>query len=160
MKKIYFTTLLFILCFSCFSQDNTNKAKRKFINRTPGYSKSVSITANGITTVYISGLTGEGNTFEEQTRNAFKNILTELKANNTTLSQIVKMNTYIVNINPQNVDTFRTVRKEIFGIKNINTENDGMPASTIIGISALAEKGKLIEIEAVVVLEATKPGNN
>ena len=160
MRQAFFTILLSILSFIVFSQDKTNKLERKFINRTPGYSKSVSVTSNGITTIYISGLTGEGNTLEEQTRNAFKNILAELKANNATLSQIVKMNTYIVNINPQSVDTFRTIRKEIFGIKNIANEADEMPASTLIGITALAEKGKLIEIEAIVVLEIVKLNNN
>ena len=63
------------------------------------------------------------------------------------------MNTYIVNLNKEEVDSFRSIRKEFFGIKDPANENDGMPASTIIGISALAEKDKLIEIEAIVVLD-------
>ncbi len=156
MKKYLLATILMTITVVCFAQDSTKKVERKFIDRTPGYSKSVSVKANGVTTVYISGLTGEGNTFEEQTRKAFNNILAALKANNATLSQIVKMNTYIVNINAQSVDTFRAIRKEVFGIKNISTENDGMPASTLLGVPALAEKGKLIEIEAIVVLDEIK----
>lgn len=156
MNKILLASLMMLLMFNGFSQDKTNSLKTSFLNRTPGYSKSVKITANGITTIYISGLTGDGKTFAEQTLNAFKNINAELMANNASVKHIVKMNTYIVNLNQQYVDTFRSVRKEFFGIKDLSKDNDGMPASTIVGISALAEKGKMIEIEAIVVMEEVK----
>ncbi len=153
MKKFLLPIILIVISISSFSQNAPTKVHRKFIDRTPGYSKSVSVSANGITTIYISGLTGEGKTFEEQTRNAFKHIEEELEASYTNFNHIVKMNTYIVNLNKEEVDSFRAIRKEFFGIKDPANEKDGMPASTIIGISALAEKDKLIEIEAVVVLD-------
>jgi len=156
MKRIIVSFLLILLFVTGYSQNKADTLQRKFSGRTAGYSRSVKVTINGVTTIYVSGLTGEGKTFNEQTLNAFRLLMAELYTSNANLNQIVKMNTYIVNLTPEYVDTFRTIRKNFFGVKELSTEDDGMPASTIVGISALAEKGKLIEIEAVVVLKEAK----
>lgn len=156
MKRIIVSFLLILLFVTGNSQNKADTLQRKFSGRNAGYSRSVKVIANGVITIYVSGLTGEGKTFNEQTLNAFRLLMAELYTSNANLNQIVKMNTYIVNLTPEYVDTFRTIRKNFFGVKELSTEDEGMPASTIVGISALAEKGKLIEIEAVVVLKEAK----
>ena len=55
------------------------------------------------------------------------------------------MNTYIVNINKEKVDTFRSIRKEILGEKDL-------PASTLLGVQSLANSTRLIEIEAIAIV--------
>ena len=148
MKKIFPGILLLLITASCNSKMNTVFSK-EFVHAGTAYSKSVVISSGNVKTIYVAGLTGDGADFEAQTRSAFNNIKTELETSGAMLKDIVKMNTYIVDLKNERVDIFRAVRKEILGEKE-------MPASTIVGISALASKEKLIEIEAVAVINKLK----
>lgn len=65
------------------------------------------------------------------------------------LSDIVKMNTYIVDYNESHLELFRNVRNEFFPKEN-------RPASTLVGVTALALPKYLVEIEATAVVA---PGN-
>ena len=103
------------------------------------------VTTGKTVTIYIAGLTGDGTDLETQTRSTFQNIITELEATGATLKDVIKMNTYIVNYKTSDIEVFRKVRKEIMG------EMD-MPASTVVGVQALAASNKLIEIEAIAVI--------
>ena len=58
---------------------------------------------------------------------------------------IVKMNTYIVGYDEAQLESFRKVRKELLG-------DEKMPASTLVGVQALAKKDWFIEIDAVAVI--------
>jgi enamine deaminase RidA (YjgF/YER057c/UK114 family) len=55
------------------------------------------------------------------------------------------MNTYIVDYQPEQLEIFRNVRKEVMG-------DEKMPASTLVGVTALARPEWLIEIDAVAVV--------
>ena len=145
MKKYFISILILLFAASCNSKMQT-AFNKEFIHAGTAYSKAVVVNSGNVRTVYVAGLTGDGADFEAQTRSAFNNIKIELEAAGATLKDIVKMNTYIVEIKNDRVDIFRAVRKEILGEKE-------MPASTIVGISALASKEKLIEIEAVAVIK-------
>lgn len=123
----------------------SNTIAKQFIHAGPGYSKAVVVTTGKTVTIYIAGLTGDGTDLETQTRSTFQNIITELDAAGATLKDVVKMNTYIVNYKTSDIEIFRKVRKEIMG------EMD-MPASTVVGVQALAASNKLIEIEAIAVI--------
>lgn len=124
-----------------------NIFNKEYINPNEGFSQTVAVTTGNIKTLYISGQIGEGKNLEEQTIATFKNLENQLKNGNATFNDVVKMNTYIVNFNPEiDLPVFRKVRKDFLGIENY-------PASTLVGIQALGKKEWLIEIEAIAVLE-------
>ena len=145
MKQYFIGILILLFAASCNMKTKT-VFQKEFIHAGTAYSKAVVVSSDNVKTIYVAGLTGDGADFETQTRSAFINIKLELEASGATLKDIVKMNTYIVDLKNERVDIFRAVRKEILGEKD-------MPASTIVGISALASKDKLIEIEAVAVIK-------
>jgi enamine deaminase RidA (YjgF/YER057c/UK114 family) len=148
MKTILSCAGLILLLSACSNKIQTH-IQKEFLHAGSGYSKAVVVTNGNTKTIYVAGLTGEGEDFETQTRATFNNIKTELESAGANLKDIVKMNTYIVNYKPDLIDIFRKVRKEILGEKE-------MPASTVVGVPALAAKDKLIEIEAIAVIEINK----
>ena len=124
-----------------------NIFNKEYINPNEGFSQTVAVTTGNIKTLYISGQIGEGKNLEEQTIATFKNLELELKTAQATFKDVVKMNTYIVNFNPEiDLPILRKIRKIFLGIENY-------PASTLVGIQALGKKEWLIEIEAIAVLE-------
>jgi len=68
-----------------------------------------------------------------------------LKAAGAGFGDVVKMNLYVVGLKPELVPLIREVRA-----RYVNRE--GPPASTLVGVSALAGADWLIEIEAVAVV--------
>ncbi len=144
MKYLFTGVIILINTVSC-NYKMQNITRKDFIDAVPGYSKAVVVRSASMKTIYVAGLTGDGNDLESQTRAAFNNIKTELEAVGASMKDVVKMNTYIVNYQPENIEIFRKVRKEIMGETN-------MPASTVVGVQALAAKNKLIEIEAVAIV--------
>lgn len=82
--------------------------------------------------------------FEGQARSAFRNLQTALAAAGATFDDVVKMNVFIQDIH-QHQDIFRKVRAEFIN-------RDHPPASTMVEITGLAEKGMLVEVEVVAVI--------
>ncbi|MEZ4974473.1 MAG: RidA family protein [Cyclobacteriaceae bacterium] len=117
---------------------------KNFINPGPGYTQVVVTEASSVKTIHVSGQVGEGKNLEEQLRAAFKNLEKQLKDAGATLSDIVKMNTYIVRYKESDLDTFRKVRGEILGDSN-------MPANTLVGVYSLFKDQYLVELEAVAI---------
>ena len=148
MKKILSSSVLILLMSACSNKIQTH-IQKEYLHAGAVYSKAVVITNGNTKTIYVAGLTGDGEDFEAQTRATFNNIKTELEGAGATLKDVVKMNTYIVNYKPELIDIFRKVRKEIMGEKE-------MPASTVVGVPALAAKDKMIEIEAIAIIEINK----
>lgn len=122
--------------------------EKSFIDMHDGYSEAVVVTTDNLKTIYISGQIGEGEDLESQMRSALDKLKALLRKQGASMFDVVKMNTYIVDYGPQTLEVFRKVRKEELGDKD-------MPASTLVGVDALALPGWLIEIEAVAVLPAT-----
>ncbi len=110
-----------------------------------GYSEAVVITSDSHKTVYISGQIGEGQDLETQMRSAIGKLKVLLDNLGGSTRDIVKMNTYIVGYDEAQLESFRKVRKELLG-------DEKMPASTLVGVQALAKKDWLIEIDAVAVI--------
>jgi enamine deaminase RidA (YjgF/YER057c/UK114 family) len=125
----------------------------RFINpdaipKPPGYTHVVEITGPG-RIVYIAGQLGfshdgRAGDFRAQVIQAFENLKFALAAVGATIDDVVKINNYIVDIRT-NIPIFREVRD-----KFLNTK--APPASTTIGVPALARDGALFEVEAVVML--------
>ena len=121
--------------------------KKEYIHKNEGFSQVVVVESDNVKTLHISGQIGEGIDLETQTVNTFKNLQLLLTECNANFQDIVKMNTYIVNFNPEaDLPIFRKVRKDFLGDENY-------PASTLVGVQSLGRKEWLIEIDATVVLE-------
>ncbi len=114
-----------------------------------GYSHVVEVTGPG-RIVYIAGQLGlkpDGKIagdFRAQTVQAFENLKAALAAVGATFNDVVKLNNYLVDITA-NIGIYREVRD-----KYVNTAQP--PASTTIGVPALARDGALFEAEAIAML--------
>ena len=121
--------------------------EKEYIEPNEGFTQTVVVKTGNFKTLYISGQIGDGANLEAQTIATFKNLEKQLQNCNATFKDVVKMNTYIVNFNPEaDLPIFRKVRKQFLG-------NENYPASTLVGIQSLGRKEWLIEIEAVAVIE-------
>ena len=77
--------------------------------------------------------------FEEQARNAWRNVLGVLEAGGMKAADLVKVTAYVTRAS--DVGQYRSVRDSMLG--------EARPASTLVVISALADPRWLVEIEAV-----------
>jgi enamine deaminase RidA (YjgF/YER057c/UK114 family) len=93
---------------------------------------------------YADGKVGE--TFEEQADIAHANVIRELAAAGATAKDVLKLNTYVVDL-----DSSRSKAVQAAKSKYFNHENQ--PASTMVGVSALVMKPLLVEVEATAVIE-------
>lgn len=116
----------------------------------PAYSQVV--VASGTRTIYIAGqvaldengaLVGAGD-LSAQTTQVMKNIGLALKAANARFSDVVKITTYVVGYRPELRAIIGKARSPFFA-------DMPPPASTLVGVSALAADEWLIEIEAIAV---------
>jgi 2-iminobutanoate/2-iminopropanoate deaminase len=117
-----------------------------------GFSQVVA--ASGSKMVFISGQTAwdagkkivGGDSLLEQARQALRNVQAAIEATGGTLKDIVSLRIYIVNYQSENAEAVRVGLREFFSSEN-------PPASTWIGVSALAVPEFLIEIEATAILD-------
>ncbi len=128
-------------------------AQKQFVNPKPvGYSDAV-ITTGG-KAIYVSGqvpvntegkVVGKGD-LKTQTVQVFDNIAKVLRESGADFSNVIKINTYIVNCQPQDVAVVREVRKSYLSQKE-------PPASTLVGVTSLVDPDYLIEIEVIAVVD-------
>src|SRR4051794_34157574 len=112
------------------------------------------VTATGGKTVYVSGQVGVNDRGEvvgrgdlrAQAEQTFKNLQHALAAAGASFRDVAKTNLYAVGLKPEHVAVLREVRA-----RYVSAERP--PASTLVGVSALAGADGLseIEIEAVAV---------
>ena len=120
----------------------------------PGYSYVVEATGPGRLIFFAGQLgvdtdnkfVGAPGDFRAQCTQAFENMTLALKGAGARWNDVVKINNFLVNIE-SNMAAFRDVRDRYLNLK-------APPASTTIGVPALARPGGLFEIEAVAVLPA------
>ena len=118
------------------------------------YGFSQIVVATGKRMVFISGQTAwderksivGGDSVLEQARQAFRNLEKAIEAAGGTLKDIVALRIYVVDYQAECGTAVGTILRETFSPQN-------SPASTWIGVSALADPEFLIEIEATAVLE-------
>ena len=124
--------------------------EKEYIEPNEGFTQTVVVKTGNFKTLYISGQIGDGANLEAQTIATFQNLEKQLTNCNASFKDVVKMNTYIVNFNPEiDLPIFRKVRKEFLG-------NENYPASTLVGVENLGRKEWLIEIEAIAVIPTKK----
>ena len=117
-----------------------------------GFSQGV--LARGGRTLYLSGQTawnaareivGVGD-LRTQAQQAFRNVRLAVEASGGTLNDVVTLRIYIVDYTPEKAEAVGGPLREAFsGVEK--------PASTWIGVAALADPAFLIEIEAIAVID-------
>jgi len=80
--------------------------------------------------------------FAAQARTTYGALKAQVEAAGGTLANVVKLTTYLVDIRHRN--DLASIREEFLRKKG--------PASTLVGVTALAQPGWLIEVEAIAVL--------
>ena len=132
-------------------------SKNQFINPPglprPGTYTPVVATSGG-RTIYVSGqvpvnekgeLVGKGD-LAAQAEQVFSNIDTALKGAGATFADVVKITTFIVGYKPEHRAVMHQVRSRY-------VSKDSPPASTLLGVQALAIADYLIEVEAIAVAD-------
>ncbi len=113
-----------------------------------GYTHVVSVT--GGRTVYISGqisanargeVVGKGD-IKAQTTQVFENLKVALAAEGAAPKDVAKITFFVVNLKAEDLPAIRGVRDAFFA-------NLEPPASTLVGVTALAGPDWLIEVEAI-----------
>ena len=129
--------------------DNLRFLNPDTMAKPPGYTHVVEVTGPG-RTVYFSGQLGIDKSgkmapdFQGQAVQAFENLKAALASVGAGFEHVVKVNNYIVDIKT-NLPHYRDVRNKYANMAS-------PPASTTVGVPALARDGALFEIEAIAVL--------
>ena len=122
------------------------------VSQPTGYTHVVR--ADGAQTVYISGqiainaageVVGEGD-LAKQANQVFENLRTCLASAGAGFEDVVKFTTYVVNFKSEDRAIVAAARQKYLPAAN-------PPASTLVGVQALALPGLMIEIEAIAVLQ-------
>src|SRR3954467_4462021 len=113
------------------------------------YSHAVTLSGQG-KLIYVSGqvswgpdgkVVGAGE-MRAQCDQVFKNLTHVRRGAGAGWSDIIKMNTYMVNLNAENVAAFRETRAAYL-------KPGQMPASTLVGVTSLVQPELLLEMEVV-----------
>jgi reactive intermediate/imine deaminase len=118
-----------------------------------GYSQVATVT--GGTLVFISGqvaLDKSGNVvgkddFRAQVQQVFENLKAAIEAAGGSFDDVVKLNSYLLDVTPAHLAEFREVRDKYVNVKN-------PPASTAVQVQRLVRAEFLVEMEAVAVVKS------
>ncbi len=111
------------------------------------------IASRGSRTIYIAGqvavdaignVVAPGDVIGQASR-AFANVRSAVTAAGGTVADIVKVTWYVVGYRPEMLPALARARRDIFG--------DHEPASTLVGVAALANPQYLVEVEAIAVID-------
>ncbi len=132
-------------------------AEKRFINPEglvrPGTYTPVVATRGG-RTLYVAGqialnekgeLVGAGD-LAAQAEQVYQNVGLALKGAGATMNDLVKITVYVVNLKPEQRDLMGKVRA-----RHVNKDNP--PASTLVGVQALAKPEFLVEVEGIAVVD-------
>jgi len=110
------------------------------------------VVASGRRIVFVSGqvsmdaggkLVAPGD-FAGQARQVYANLRAALEGAGVAPANVAKLTTYVVGYKPELRSSLAAARTMIFGAAEL-------PASTLVGVQALAEPGYLLEVEAIAV---------
>ena len=112
------------------------------------------VVASGRRTIFVSGqvsMDAEGKLVAAgelagQARQVYANLRTALEGAGAKPADVVKLTTYVVGYKPEVRPLLAEARATVFG-------PSALPASTLVGVQALAEPGYLLEVEAIAVTD-------
>ena len=119
------------------------------------FSQVVIVKAGGVRTIYVSGqvsvdesrkLIGAGD-LEAQAEQTFHNLTLALTAAGAVATDVVKVGIYVKHYQASDAAVVGAAFRRVFA-------HTDLPASTWLGVDALAEDGFLIEVDAVAVADA------
>jgi enamine deaminase RidA (YjgF/YER057c/UK114 family) len=121
----------------------------KSVFNPPAYTQTIKVTG-AQTILFISGQVdyndkgqpGHPGDFAAQARATYSALKAQVEAGGGTLANIVKLTTFLVDIRHRT--ELASIREEFLGKK--------APASTLVGVTALAQPGWLIEVEAIAII--------
>jgi enamine deaminase RidA (YjgF/YER057c/UK114 family) len=153
MKKLSLSLILTLTVMSAFAQKITNP-KELFDPSAYGFSHVVSVSAPN-QFIFVAGQGGEEDTngkltpdFRTQTRQSLKNIQIALKTQGSTMDDVVKVTTLVVDHDDEKLKIIIEEFEKMWPKKNF-------PVNTLIPVPRLAISGMLVEIDATA-LKATK----
>ena len=147
--RVALSMLFLLLPVVAFAQ--VKRTNPPTLSKPTGYMHVVEVTGPG-KTIYIAGqialdkdgnVVGAGN-MKAQAEQVFKNLQAALDAAGAKFSDVVKMNTYITDM--EQAPAVREVRARYFG--------DTVPASTLVQVVRLARPEFLLEIEVIAAVPA------
>jgi enamine deaminase RidA (YjgF/YER057c/UK114 family) len=118
------------------------------------FSQVVIVKAGGVRTIYVAGqvsvdeqkkLIGAGD-LVAQSEQTFRNLTRALATAGASTADVVKVNIYVKHYQPTDAPIVREAFRRAF-------PQSSLPASTWLGVDALADEGFLIEVDAVAVVE-------
>ncbi len=116
------------------------------------FTQVVTVESHGVKTIYVSGqvgvdaqqnLVGTGD-FAAQAGQSFANLAAALTSADASLTDVVKLNLYVVNYQHENAAVIGELIRRYFPAGRL-------PACSLLGVQALARTEFLIEIEATAV---------
>ena len=142
--RVLFSMLFLVLPVIAFAQ--VKRTNPPALSTPTGYTHIVEVTGPN-RTIYISGqiafdkdgkVVGAGD-MKAQAEQVFKNLQLALEAAGAKFSDVVKMNTYITDMDK--APAVREVRARYFG--------DTTPASTLVKVAGLVRPDLMLEIEVI-----------
>jgi len=135
--------------------------KKDYLNpralfKSPYFTHSVAV-SGARKLVYVAGqvsydkdgrVVGRGD-MRAQAEQVFESLTHNLKAAGAGWDDVVKINGYMVNLNPADVNAYRDVRTRYL-------EPGALPASTLVGVHKLVHDDLLLEVEVIAALGAGK----
>jgi len=127
--------------------------QKEFINPSKmGFTNSVAVASGGANIIYVSGQVGyaDGNAPDDigaQADVAFANLVRELEAAGASVEDVVKINTYIVNLDGEKSKAVGAAKAKYF-------TQEKQPASTWVGVTSLIFPNLLVEVEAIAIVDA------
>lgn len=127
--------------------------EKEFLNPSAmGFTNTVTYTANGVKTIYVSGQVGYDENgipddFDAQADLAYRNLLKELKSAGADVGDVIKLNAYVKELDKERSKAMAKAKAKYFVLEN-------QPASTMVGVTGLVFPNLLVEIEAIAVIEA------
>jgi len=112
------------------------------------------VVATGRRMVFISGqvsmdaggnLVGEGD-LAGQAKQVYANLKAALDGAGAKPTDVAKLTTYVVGYRPELLPVMGAARTAVLGTADL-------PASTLVGVQALAQPGYLIEVEAIAIID-------
>ena len=147
--RVALSMLFLLLPVVAFAQ--VKRTNPPTLSTPTGYMHVVEVTGPG-KTIYIAGqialdkdgnVVGAGN-MKAQAEQVFKNLQAALESAGAKFSDVVKMNTYVTDM--EQAPAVREVRARYFG--------DATPASTLVQVVRLARPEFLLEIEVIAAVPA------
>lgn len=123
------------------------QVERAFVNPAGGYTQVVTVEDRGVKTVYVSGQVGSGADLRAHAESAFSGVAEQLRAAGASMRDVVKIRIYVTDFDPADYGVISAARLAAF-------PDDAWPASTMLGVTALAREELRVEVEATAVVAA------